>query len=447
LDEATNKRYNIIGINSLNDDRFVAQDWTEVRPSSFLNYRGNITNAYVSMPATGSHLFSYESDASVFRITLNGTELGTSGAGYSTGSGTYWQIGNRYNNGQALNGHIGELIVMNTVLSTSGRQAMEGYLAHKWGLASSLPNSHLYKSGTTSSAAPVISSAASASATVGSSFSYSIITNVTSPAFEAANLPPGLSCNLGTGAISGTPLAGGVYSVTLSAQSTSSTQSATKILTITIPVSAPILGVEAPANLVMNGAKLKGIVTNTGGRDATITVYWGDNNASTTAGNWDSNANLGNYGPVALAKDITGLSGGTTYYYIFKGVNTAGGTGGTSWSPVQSFTTPTSVSAPILGSLHAAAEITSTAAKFNVNLQSTGGADSNVTFYWGDNDGGTTSGSWDNAINVVNAQPGNLIGEITSGLSAPTIYYFRAKAVNWVGSTWASATVSFTLSV
>jgi hypothetical protein len=28
LDEATNKRYNIIGINSLNDDRFVAQDWT-----------------------------------------------------------------------------------------------------------------------------------------------------------------------------------------------------------------------------------------------------------------------------------------------------------------------------------------------------------------------------------------------------------------------------------
>ena len=194
------------------------------------------------MPATGSHLFSYESDASVFRITLNGTELGTSGASYSTGTGTYWQIGNRYNNGQALNGHIGELIVMNTVLSPSGRQAMEGYLAHKWGLAGSLPNSHLYKSGTTSSAAPVISSGASASATVGSSFSYSITTNVANPAFEAANLPPGLSCNLGTGAISGTPLAGGVYKVTLSAQSTSSAQSATKILTITIPVSAPLLG-------------------------------------------------------------------------------------------------------------------------------------------------------------------------------------------------------------
>ncbi|MDP7401494.1 MAG: hypothetical protein QF351_06250, partial [Phycisphaerales bacterium] len=384
------------------------------------------------------------SDASVFRITLNGTELGTSGAGYSTGTGTYWQIGNRYNNGQALNGHIGELIVMNTVLSTAGRQAMEGYLAHKWGLAGSLPNSHLYKSSATSSAAPVISSSATASGTVGSAFSYTIATNVASPAFEAANLPPGLSCNLGTGAITGSPLAGGTYTVTLSAQSTSSSQSATKVLTITIPVSAPLLAVETPGNLVMNGAKLKGTVTNTGGRDATITVYWGDNNASTTAGNWDSNANLGSKGPVALAHDVTGLTGGTTYYYVFKGVNAAGGNGGTSWSRVQSFTTPTSVSAPILGSLHAATEITSSAAKFNVNLQSTGGDTTTLKFYWGDNDGGTTAASWDNAITVNNAQPGNLIGEITSGLSAPTIYYFRAKASNWVGDTWATATVSFT---
>ena len=52
LDEASNKRYNIIGINYFNDDRFVAQDWSEVRPSSFLNYRAHL-NAYASMPSTG----------------------------------------------------------------------------------------------------------------------------------------------------------------------------------------------------------------------------------------------------------------------------------------------------------------------------------------------------------------------------------------------------------
>ena len=88
-------------------------------------------------------------------------------------------------------------------------------------------------------------------------------------------------------------------------------------------------------------------------------------------------------GQVALAHDVTGLTGGTTYYYAFKGYNLSGGTGGTGWSPVQSFTTPTSVSAPILGSLHSVTDITSSAAKLNVNLQSTGGADSNVTFTGG----------------------------------------------------------------
>ena len=90
----------------------------------------------------------------------------------------------------------------------------------------------------------------------------------------------------------------------------------------------------------MNSAKLKGEITNTGGRDANVTVYWGDNNASTNAGSWDNSFNLGMKGQVALAHDVTGLTGGTAYYYAFKGVNSSGGTGGTSWSSVQSFTTP-----------------------------------------------------------------------------------------------------------
>ena len=87
------------------------------------------------------------------------------------------------------------------------------------------------------------------------------------------------------------------------------------------------------------------------------------------------------------------------------------------------------MSAPILGNLHSATDVTSSAAKLNLNLQSTGGDTTTVKLYWGDNDGGTTEASWDNAITISNAQPGNLVGEITSGLSAPTIYYyFRAKA-------------------
>ena len=105
--------------------------------------------------------------------------------------------------------------------------------------------------------------------------------------------------------ISGTPLAGGTYLVTLAAQSSTSNEFASATLTITIPISAPLLDSEAPGNLVMNGAKLKGSIINTGGRDANVTVYWGDTNASTTSSSWANNYNLGVNGAVALAHDVT----------------------------------------------------------------------------------------------------------------------------------------------
>lgn len=41
---------------------------------------------------------------------------------------------------------MGEFIIMESSASTDDRQKLEGYLAHKWGLASSLPASHPYKS-------------------------------------------------------------------------------------------------------------------------------------------------------------------------------------------------------------------------------------------------------------------------------------------------------------
>ena len=176
----------------------------------------------------------------------------------------------------------------------------------------------------------------------------------------------------------------------------------------------------------MTSAKLKGS-TSVPVDEMPQSRFIGGEYGSTNPSNWDYNYDLGTNGQVALAHDVTGLTGNTAYFYAFKGDNTSGGTGGTTWSPVQTFTTPSSVSTPILGTLHSVTDITSSGAKLNVNLQSTGGADSNVTLYWGDNDGGTNAANWDNSINIVNAQPGNLVGEITSGLSSPTIYFIVQK--------------------
>jgi len=44
-----------------------------------------------------------------------------------------------------LDGYIGELLIFDYQLSTAGRQELEGYLAHKWGLTANLPGGHPYK--------------------------------------------------------------------------------------------------------------------------------------------------------------------------------------------------------------------------------------------------------------------------------------------------------------
>ncbi|NDH16654.1 MAG: hypothetical protein EBY48_06190, partial [Opitutae bacterium] len=73
---------------------------------------------------------------------------------------------------------------------------------------------------------------------------------------------------------------------------------------------------------------------NQGGENATVTFYWGDNNGSTTPGNWDnSQAISGTHGVGVVSHALTGLTTGTTYYYTAKAVTSAG----TSWAPVQTF--------------------------------------------------------------------------------------------------------------
>ena len=45
-----------------------------------------------------------------------------------------------------LTGKVAEVIVLNGLATTEERQLLEGYLAHKWGLAANLPAGHPYKS-------------------------------------------------------------------------------------------------------------------------------------------------------------------------------------------------------------------------------------------------------------------------------------------------------------
>src|SRR6266487_4641130 len=92
-------------------------------------------------------------------------------------------------------------------------------------------------SGVLAAAKPKITSATTASGTVGVAFSYQITADQAIPpgGWGATGLPAGLTVNTNTGLISGTPTAAGTYSVTISATNANGTGTATLTLTINAP--------------------------------------------------------------------------------------------------------------------------------------------------------------------------------------------------------------------
>ena len=88
-----------------------------------------------------------------FILRRNGTQLTqTASYTFTLTSGSLFQIGYRASAPIFLSpsaagrfvGYIGEIVAFNTQLVDIQRQQIEGYLAWKWGLRSSLPTTHPY---------------------------------------------------------------------------------------------------------------------------------------------------------------------------------------------------------------------------------------------------------------------------------------------------------------
>jgi hypothetical protein len=96
---------------------------------------------FVSFSATTSVaiVYSFQSDSTIINGWRNGNSVtGASGLGARTSTAQGFALGGEWQGGSYGNiistASINEIIVYNTNLSTSQRQAIEGYLAWKWGL-------------------------------------------------------------------------------------------------------------------------------------------------------------------------------------------------------------------------------------------------------------------------------------------------------------------------
>jgi hypothetical protein len=188
-------------------------------------------------------------------------------------------------------------------------------------------------------------------------------------------------------------------------------------------ITAPTITVAAASNITAIAARINGNVTDTGGENPTVTVYYGKTDGGTTPGSWDSSSapTLPSQpqGVAAFYLDFSGLDSDTTYYFSARAVNS----GGTDW-PVASGSFSTSEAQPTV-TTGAATAITATTATLNGTLDSLGDSPPvDVSFEWGETDG---YGSETTPVEY--GVTGSPSADIT-GLTEGTTYHFRIKAVD-----------------
>ena len=131
---------------------------------------------------------------------------------------------------------------------------------------------------------------------------------------------------------------------------------------------------------------------------------------------------LGNKPLGVFSQTISGLQSGTAYKYRFLMKNGAG----VGFSPLGSFST---IGVPTLGN-SGTAFISTHSADLLVDLPSVGGDDANVTFFWGNNDGGQNPLSWDSNLTLPGERANGPLSISVSSLQPGTVYYFSVRASN-----------------
>ncbi|MFC1903249.1 FG-GAP-like repeat-containing protein, partial [Chloroflexota bacterium] len=138
------------------------------------------------------------------------------------------------------------------------------------------------------------------------------------------------------------------------------------------------------------------------------------------------------------------LADGNSHYFHIRSVDNAGNCQSTVHIGPFFITTPeTPPDPPTVTNASGATNVTTISATLNGAITDTVGEDPSVIIYWGTADGGTTSGSWANNVDIGMMPEGAFFTDI-AGLSADTTYFYRCFASNSGGEDWADSTAEFT---
>ncbi len=176
-------------------------------------------------------------------------------------------------------------------------------------------------------------------------------------------------------------------------------------------------------------------LTEIGGSEPNVSLYYGDDDAGTSANAWDHIIPVGAVGLGEYSQPLADLLPNNEYFYRVFALSF---TDGPTWSDVASFQTlpPQKASLTVNGLRN----VSGTAFDVSGSLTDDGGDIPNVIVYFGTQDGGDDPANWESSVDLGTADPDSgAFGSRISGLLPGTSYFVRVAATNASGPSWATA--------
>ena len=176
-------------------------------------------------------------------------------------------------------------------------------------------------------------------------------------------------------------------------------------------------------------------LTEIGGSEPNVSLYYGDDDAGTSANAWDHIIPVGAVGVGVYTRPLTDLLPNNEYFYRVFALSF---TDGPTWSDVSSFQTlPPQKASLTVGELN---NVSGTAFDVSGVVTDDGGDTPDVVVYYGTQNGGDDPANWESSVNLGPADSETAaFGSRVSGLLPGTSYFVRVAATNASGPSWADA--------